>query len=117
MTAPWLGAGLGLFLLLAPSGAHTRPWKSPGIQLTQKWDDLSPDQRQKALKNYQRYKQLPEQDRRSIERSYESWRGMKPSERDQIRQKYNTYRQMSPAQRRELDQRYQGGKGGKGRQR
>lgn len=78
-----------------------------GTASAQGWEDLSPEQRSRALQNFQQYQRMPERSRARIERRYESFRGMAPSEQDQVRRNFGIYRQMSPEQRQDFMDRYQ----------
>jgi hypothetical protein len=77
------------------------------MRFAQNWDDLSPDQRNRALENYQRYKKLPPDRRRSLDKSYERWRGMDPNSRERVRRNYESYRQLDKQQRKDFGKRYQ----------
>src|SRR3989442_10487627 len=61
-------------------------------QLAESWDDLSPGQRDRALKNYQRYMDLPPQKRHDIDQRYEKWKKLPPSAQDRLRKKHDEYR-------------------------
>jgi hypothetical protein len=73
----------------------------------QSWDDLSPEQRSRALENYQRYKKLPKNQQRQLDRSYERWQGMDPNQRDRVRRNYESYRELDRQQRKDFGRRYQ----------
>ncbi len=61
-------------------------------QLAESWDDLSPGQRDRALKNYQRYMELPPQKRHDIDQRYEKWKKLPPRDQDRLRKKHDEYR-------------------------
>ncbi len=63
-------------------------------QLAESWDNLTPSQRERALKNYQRYMELPPQKRRDIDQRYEKWKALAPSDQDRFRKKHDEYRGM-----------------------
>ena len=65
-------------------------WERP--QMAEGWDDLSPGQRDRALKNYQRYMELPPQKRHDIDQRYEKWKKLPPSDQDRLRKKHDDYR-------------------------
>jgi hypothetical protein len=88
-----------------------RPW-TDGNQLALNWQEMSPDQRQRALENYQRYNNLPESSRRRMDQSYENWQKLDPTERDRVQQNYQKYRQMTPDQRHDFENKYRRWKGG-----
>lgn len=66
------------------------PYKHP--QLAESWDDLTPSQRERALRNYQSYQKLPADKKRDIDQRYEKWKKLAPSDQDRYRQKHDKYR-------------------------
>lgn len=82
-------------------------------RIARNWQELSPDERQRALENLQRYKSLPESSRQRMDRSYESWQGLDQGERDRVQRNYEKYRRMTPDQRRDFENKYKHWKGGK----
>lgn len=106
-----VGAAFVLTTLLA-TAALARP--PHGTRPVQAWQDLSPNDRRRALDNLQRYQRLPESSRQRMDRSYESWRQLDPGERARVQQNYEKYRQMTPDQRRDFENKYKRWKGGKG---
>lgn len=71
----------------------------PTLELAQRWEELSPDQRQRALQNFNRFQKLTDKSRERVERQYQRWQGLEPHEQDKIRRTYDRYRQMSPDER------------------
>ena len=61
-------------------------------QLAEGWDDLSPGQRDRALKNYEHYMELPPQKKHDIDQRYEKWKKLPPSDQDRLRKKHDAYR-------------------------
>jgi hypothetical protein len=78
-----------------------------GPRLAQGWGELSPREREDAVRNYRRFQQLSPDQRRDAERNYERWRALPPGEKDRIRGNYRRYREMSPEQRREFQRNYE----------
>ncbi len=68
--------------------AEPRSWP----QLAESWDDLSPSQRERALRNYRSYQELPADKQRDIDQRYEKWKKLPPSDQDRYRQKHDQYR-------------------------
>ena len=60
------------------------------IQLAESWDDLNQNQRERALKNYQRYMQLPDEKRKGIDQKYERWKKMPKNDRARAREKHRS---------------------------
>jgi hypothetical protein len=71
---------------MEPTEQRSRP------QLAESWDDLSPSQRERALRNYKSYQALPADKKRDIDRRYEKWKKLPPSDQDRYRQKHDQYR-------------------------
>lgn len=63
-------------------------------QLAEGWDDLSPAQRDRALRNYQNYMQLPAEKRRDVDQRYEKWKRLPRNDQDRFRRKHDQYRGM-----------------------
>ena len=109
--AVFVGGTLLLATLLAtPAQAQN----ARGVRRVQNWQQLSPDDRKRAMENLQRYQRLPESSRQRMDRSYESWQQLDPGERARVQQNYEKYRQMTPDQRRDFESKYRRWKGGKG---
>jgi hypothetical protein len=84
-----LSAILGFAAL---AGAGERRGRQPdGWQIVQRWDDLTPEQRSRAVTNYRRYKELSPEKREKLDRRYEKWRSLSPAEKDRMREKYQKY--------------------------
>jgi Protein of unknown function (DUF3106) len=73
---------------------HERTSIGARPQLAESWDDLNPGQRERALKNYQRYMELPPQKRHDIDQHYEKWKKLPPGDQDRFRKKHDEYRGM-----------------------
>ena len=65
---------------------------SGAFQLAQHWDDVSPDDREGALRNYRRYQELPAERREDVDKHYEKWKNLPKADRDRYRRKYEDYR-------------------------
>ena len=99
-------AGVTLVLtasLLALTSSAAEPWEAgerlrPAVamfadfQLAQRWEELSPDDRERALRNYRRYQELPAEKRKDVDKSYEKWKSLPNTDRDRYRRKYEDYR-------------------------
>jgi hypothetical protein len=75
-----------------PRMEFTEPRNRP--QLAESWDDLSPSQRERALRNYKSYQELPADKKRAIDQRYEKWKKLPRSDQDRYRQKHDQYRGM-----------------------
>jgi len=63
-------------------------------EVAEGWDDLSPGQRDRALRNYQHYMDLPAEKRRDVDQHYEKWKRLPRSDQDRFRKKHDQYRGM-----------------------
>ena len=100
---------------LLVAGILVGPASADPPRFAQRWEDLSPQDRDRAMRNYQRYKKLPEDQRRQLDQSYERWRGMNPGDRDRVRRNYQSYRQLDRQQREDFGRRYKQWRGGGGK--
>jgi len=112
LVARLAGAAALLAMLHGPAvpSADARPRGDD--RLARNWQELSPDERQRALENLQRYNNLPESSRQRMDRSYENWQKLDPNERERVQRNYERYRQMTPDQRRDFESKYKRWKGG-----
>lgn len=106
---------LALTLVLPCAARAQARWLRDDPRFAFNWQELSPEERQRALDNLQRYNNLPEASRRRMDQSYESWQKLDPGERARVQQNYQKYRQMTPDQRRDFESRYRRWKGGQNR--
>jgi len=104
-------------LLSAAPWVETADARAPrrDDRVARNWQELNPDERQRALENLQRYKSLPESSRQRMDRSYENWQKLDQNERDRVQRNYQKYQQMTPDQRRNFESKYKRWKGGKER--
>ncbi len=49
---------------------------------------LSPEEREKVKKNYERFKNLPPQERERIRENFKQWKQMPPEEKQKLRDRY-----------------------------
>lgn len=75
--------------------------------LAQNWQDLSPRERYKAMRNYDQHRQLPAERQQDMEQRYERWRQMPPDEQSRIRKNYDRLRQLGPQERDQFDRKYE----------
>ena len=109
------GVATVLAMLHGPAVPTAAAWPRGGDRLARNWQELSPDERQRALENLQRYNNLPESSRQRMDRSYENWQKLDPNERERVQRNYERYRQMTPDQRRDFESKYKRWKGGRNR--
>jgi len=94
---------LGLLIVLTSgmAGAQIPPAPPRG------WKDLSPEERNRAIQNYQRYQQMPERKQRLLDQRYQQFQSMPPQEQQRLRRNYESYRGMDPGQRQRFGEKYQ----------
>jgi len=72
----------------------------------QSWDDLSPTERERALKNFQRFQQLPGERKQDLQDAYDRWQKLPGSERERIQKNYERYREMNSDEKEEFRLKY-----------
>jgi len=82
-----LPAAILALSLQAPPGQDATHVRRP-VELAESWDDLNENQRDRAMRNYQRYMSLPDDKRRNIDQRYERWKKMPDSDRERARKKH-----------------------------
>ena len=56
------------------------------------WRNLSPKEKDKIQRNYQRWEKLPPQDKEHLREEWDRWQRLPPDERDRLRQRYDDQR-------------------------
>ncbi len=52
------------------------------------WRDLTPREKDKIQRNYQRWERLPPQDKNNLRKEWERYQRLPPDERERIKQRY-----------------------------
>jgi len=78
---------LGFFLLLAGGSS----WAAEAD-----WRNMSPKEKEKIQRNYQRWEKLPPQDKEHLREEWDRWRRLPQDERDRLRQRYDDQRRRRP---------------------
>jgi Protein of unknown function (DUF3106) len=100
-----LGGGTALGALHVPESSATFSFAVP-YRVAQSWDDLSPQERARALENYKRFKKLPPERRQDLEKKYNQWMQLPEEEKNRIQKNYNRYRKMDSDQKEEFQRKY-----------
>ena len=79
-TIAWV---FGLFLLLAANSASAA---------SDDWRNLSPKEKDRVQRNYQRWKNLPSQDKEHLREEWNRWQRLPQDRRDRLKQRYNDQR-------------------------
>jgi hypothetical protein len=56
------------------------------------WRSLSPKEKDKIQRNYQRWEKLPPQDKEHLREEWDRWQRLPQDERDRLRQRYDDQR-------------------------
>ena len=98
---------LNLMCMTVPADSQAQFESSSIVRIAgQSWDELSPAERERALKNFQRFQQLPEKRKRDLQNSYDRWQNLPSPERKRILKNYNRYRKMDSDQKDEFRLKY-----------
>jgi hypothetical protein len=73
----------GSFLLLAAQHASAA---------NDDWRKLSPREKDRVLRNYQRWQDLPSQDKQHLREEWNRWQRLPEDRRDRLKQRYNDQR-------------------------
>ena len=57
------------------------------------WRNLSPKEKDKVLRNYQRWQHLPPQDKEHLRDEWDRWQRLPQDRRDRLKQRYEEQRQ------------------------
>jgi hypothetical protein len=69
----------------------------PGVR--QNLREMSPQEQQRYLQNYERFKSLPPQQQAQIRRNLGQWKNLSPAEQDRLTHSAQIWRNLSPQQR------------------
>ena len=67
----------GLLAVLVGTVAHGQPQG-------RRWQDLTPQERERAWQNYQRYQQWPQAKQRALDQRYQQYQSLPPQERERV---------------------------------
>ena len=56
------------------------------------WRDLTPREKDRIQRNYQRWEKLPPQDKNNLRKEWERYQRLPPDERERIKQRYESDR-------------------------
>jgi len=60
------------------------------------WRNLTPKEKDKIQRNYQRWEKLPPQDKNHLRDEWDRYQRLPPDERDRLRQRYDDQRRRRP---------------------
>ncbi len=97
----------GTVLWAFTAAEHRTPASSVApYRIAQNWQDLSPQDRARALENYKRFQKLPPERRQNLEEKYNHWLELPDEEKDRLRRNYDRYRKMDSDQKEEFLKKY-----------
>ena len=88
-----------LFLLLLP----LLGWAQEPIQ---RWRRLSPEEREKVLRNYEHWLDLPPKRQEELRYEFEDWRYMPEKKREKLKKRYERFRRLPPEERRQWREKF-----------
>lgn len=65
-------------------------WAAEGRE---NWRNLSPKEKDKVLRNYQRWQNLPQQDKEHLREEWNRWQSLPQDRRDKLKRRYEEQRQ------------------------
>jgi len=71
-------------------------------RMRQKLEQMTPEQRRKALKGWEDYKKLSPDARRRLDLNYKSYRQMTPEERAQTQKRFSQFESLMPEQKQKV---------------
>ena len=99
-----------IFLLAPFCGLAVSPvWGQQKIdegKALQRWQRMSPEQRDELRNRYEKWQTLPPQERKKLQENLDTWRRLPPEERGAIRKNYERWQQLSPERQQRLRQRW-----------
>jgi hypothetical protein len=76
-------AVVGLIMLLSTA---------PALAASDDWRNLTPKEKDRVLRNYQRWQSLPSQDKEHLREEWNRWRDLPEDRRQRLKQRYNEQR-------------------------
>jgi hypothetical protein len=64
-----------------------------GADSSENWRNLSPKEKDKVLRNYQRWQNLPPQDKEHLREEWDRWQRLPQDRRDKLKRRYEEQRQ------------------------
>ena len=80
------------WLVTAARCSSVRRRASAPTDLAQSWQEMSPQERGEAYRNYQRFQKLPPEQRQKVERNYDRWQQLPPQKKSACAPNYRQYR-------------------------
>ncbi len=74
-------------------------------QRIERWQRLSPQDRQRIRERHERLQELPTRERERVRKNFDRWRRLSPEERERMRQRHERFEKLPADQRRKLRER------------
>src|SRR5581483_1677142 len=103
---------LGLLAVLgaAPASAQSAPRGETLAQsdndALERWQRMSPEQKQELRERFQRWKNLPPAEKEELQKKLETWRRLPPEEKAQAQHNFERWQKLTPEQRERLQERW-----------
>ena len=65
---------------------------APAVAANDSWRNLSPKEKDKVIRNYQRWEKLPPQDKEHLREEWDRYQRLPQDRRDRLKQRYNDQR-------------------------
>ena len=65
---------------------------APAMAANDSWRSLSPKEKDKVIRNYQRWEKLPPQDKEHLREEWNRYQSLPQDRRDRLKQRYNDQR-------------------------
>lgn len=97
-------AGIGLiFMVIFGLAAPDLAFGNDSSVRVAQLDRLSPAERERVMRNYEKYQRLPPAEREKMKEQYRQYQQAPPAEKEKLNEKYHRYEQMSPEVKRNLE--------------
>ena len=100
-----LCGGTPLWAITTAEQRHSELF-TPPPRFVQNWQELSPQERARALENYRRFQKLSPERQRSIEERYQRWTELPDEEKERVRRNYDRFRKMDSDEKEEFLRKY-----------
>src|ERR1051325_5515543 len=106
-------AALSLLVLLlvistarAQSGPRGQQLAQSDQERLERWQRMSPEQKQELRERFERWKNMPPAERSELQRKFDEWRRLSPEEKATARQNFERWQKLPPEQRQRLQERW-----------
>lgn len=94
--------------LAASTGFDARGEGPPSFLPQTRWNQLSPEAKEKALENYRTYRSLSPEERGRLDEGYQRWKKLSSDDKKKLRDRFRRYQQLSEEERERVRDRIKG---------